>query len=59
LRKRSTRDKDKPVELMEIKRIKRWMNNYPRKLLGYRTAKQIAKEHLQNTCNLGVDIVAL
>jgi len=38
---------------MEIKRIERRMNNYPRKLLAYRTAKQIAKEHLQNGSNLG------
>jgi len=44
---------------IEIKRIERWMNNYPRKLLGYKSAKQMAKECLQNNNDLGVDIVAL
>jgi transposase, IS30 family len=28
----------------EIKRIENWMNNYPRKRLGYKTAKQRAQE---------------
>ncbi|MFQ5787633.1 MAG: IS30 family transposase [Thermodesulfobacteriota bacterium] len=31
----------------EIKKIESWMNNYPRKKLGYKTANQIAKEYLQ------------
>jgi transposase, IS30 family len=43
----------------EIKRIERWMNNYPRKILGYKSAKQMAKEHLQGNSDLGVDNVAL
>lgn len=32
----------------EIKRIETWMNNYPRKKLGYKTAKQMTKEHFQS-----------
>jgi transposase, IS30 family len=32
----------------EIKRIERWMNNYPRKKLGYKTAKQMVKECWQD-----------
>lgn len=32
----------------EIKRIERWMNRYPRKKLGYMSAKQKAQECLQN-----------
>ena len=43
----------------EIKRIERWMNNYPRKVLGYKSAKQMAKEYLQNNNDSGVDSVAL
>ena len=43
----------------EIKRIEKWINNYPRKILGYKTAKQIAKECLQNNSEPGLDIVAL
>lgn len=31
----------------EIQEIEDWMNNYPRKILGYKTAKQVAKECLQ------------
>lgn len=31
----------------EIENIKNWMNNYPRKRLGYKTANQVAKESLQ------------
>ena len=33
----------------EIKRIEKWINNYPRKKLGYRTASQMAKKCLQNS----------
>lgn len=43
----------------EIKGIERWMNNYPRKSLGYKSAKQVAKELLQGNSDLGVDFVAL
>lgn len=32
----------------EVKKIEGWMNNYPRKILGYRTPKQVAAEHLQS-----------
>lgn len=32
----------------EIKEIEDWMNNYPRKILGYKTAKQMAQECLQS-----------
>ena len=31
----------------EIKAIEDWMNNYPRKRLGYKTANQVAQENLQ------------
>ena len=31
----------------EIKSIQDWMNNYPRKRLGYKSANQVAKENLQ------------
>lgn len=43
----------------EIRKIERWMNNYPRKLLGYKSANQVTKEHLQNNSDFGVDNVAL
>jgi len=33
----------------EIKRVEKWMNNYPRKKLGYKTAKQMVKECLQSS----------
>jgi IS30 family transposase len=32
----------------DIQWIEDWMNNYPRKLLGYKTAKQVAEECLQS-----------
>jgi len=32
----------------DIQRIEDWMNNYPRRILGYKTAKQASKEYLQN-----------
>jgi len=31
----------------DIQEIEDWMNNYPRKILGYKTANQVAKEYLQ------------
>ena len=43
----------------EIKRIEKWINNYPRKLFGYKTASQMAKECLQDKSDLKLDIVAL
>jgi transposase, IS30 family len=36
----------------EIKWIQDWMNNYPRKILGYKTAKQVAQECLQGNKDL-------
>ena len=38
----------------EIKRIERWMNNYPRKRLGYRSAKQKVRECLQTNGELKI-----
>ena len=32
----------------DIQKIEDWMNNYPRKILGYKTAKQAAQECLQS-----------
>lgn len=43
----------------EIKDIEKWMNNYPRKILGYRSAKQAAQECLRNNSNFGLDFVAV
>jgi len=35
------------------------MNNYPRKRLGYRSAKQAAQEYLRSNSDLGLDFVAV
>ncbi|MBL7131436.1 MAG: hypothetical protein ISS45_08570, partial [Candidatus Omnitrophica bacterium] len=43
----------------EVKTIENWMNNYPRRKLEYKTAKQMAKECLQNNNDLKLDNVAL
>ncbi len=44
----------------EIQEIEDWMNNYPRKTLGYRTAKQVAEECLQqNSFGKRSKVVAL
>lgn len=44
----------------EIQIIEDWMNNYPRKKLGYKTAKQVAQECLQsNNFELRSKVVAL
>jgi len=32
------------VSEKEIKEIEKWMNNYPRKILGYKTANEVVKE---------------
>lgn len=32
----------------EIQEIQDWMNNYPRKILGYKTANEVAQENFQN-----------
>ena len=33
----------------EVEDIQNWMNNYPRKILGYKTPRQVAQENLQET----------
>lgn len=43
----------------EIKNIQNWMNNYPRKKLGYKTANQVAKEYLQNNKKRELNFVSL
>ena len=43
----------------EIKDIEKWMNNYPRKRLGYRSAKQAAQECLRSSSDFGLDFVAV
>ncbi|MCG2711854.1 MAG: IS30 family transposase [Candidatus Omnitrophica bacterium] len=35
------------VSEKDVQKIQDWMNNYPRKILGYKTANQMAKECLQ------------
>lgn len=47
------------IKRQEIKRIENWMNNYPRKKLGYATAKEMAEECLQNNRDQKIDFVAL
>lgn len=36
----------KNISSEEINRIEKWMNNYPRKKLGYKSAKEVAKQYL-------------
>ncbi|MFC1808233.1 IS30 family transposase, partial [Candidatus Omnitrophota bacterium] len=43
----------------KIKSIENWMNNYPRKSLGYKSAKEAAQECLQSNGDLGLDFVAV
>ena len=33
----------------DIQEVEEWMNNYPRKILGYKTANQVAEECLQSS----------
>jgi len=40
----------------EIKRIEHWMNNYPRRILGYKTANEVSKEHFQNKGNIDLEL---
>jgi len=47
------------ISRRKIKRIENWMNNYPRKKLGYKTAKEAAKECLQNNNDQKLKSVAL
>jgi IS30 family transposase len=37
------------LDEQEIQEIEDWMNNYPRKILGYRTPRQVATECMQNS----------
>ena len=43
----------------EINHIQNWMNNYPRKKLGYKSANQVAKKYSQINKNQGLDNVSL
>lgn len=43
----------------EINNIQHWMNNYPRKKLGYKSANQIAKKYSQINKNRELDNVSL
>ena len=43
----------------EIREIEKWMNNYPRKSLGYMSAKQAAQECLQGNSDFELDFVAV
>ena len=47
------------IEEKEIENIQDWMNNYPRKKLGYKTAYQIAKECLQINRKREINFVSL
>ena len=47
------------ISRQEIKRIENWMNNYPRKKLGYKTARQMVEKCLQNDSDQRLDFVAL
>ncbi len=44
------------VSVQEIKRIEKWMNNYPRKRLNYKSAKEAAEECLQNISEIGISL---
>ena len=46
-------------KVSQIKDIEKWMNNYPRKRLGYRSANQAVQECLRNNRDLGLDFVAV
>ncbi|MFH2137352.1 MAG: IS30 family transposase, partial [Candidatus Omnitrophota bacterium] len=43
----------------DIKKIEKWINNYQRKIHGYKTANQMVKEHFQNNSDQNLDNVAL
>ncbi len=47
------------VSEKKIQWIQDWMNNYPRKILGYKTANQVATECLQGNSGLKLNSVAL
>ena len=35
------------VQLCEVRAAEEWMNNYPRKILGWKSANQVMQEYLQ------------
>ena len=35
------------VQLCEVRVAEEWMNNYPRKILGWKSANQVMQEYLQ------------
>ena len=43
----------------EIKAVEDWMNNYPRRILGYNTPKQAAIDCQKSNSGLGLPIVAI
>lgn len=43
----------------EIKKVENWMNNYPRRILGYNTPNQAAGACLQGNSDLGLRSVAV
>ena len=47
------------VSEKEINEIQNWMNNYPRKKLGYKSANQVAKKYSQINKTGGLDNVSL
>lgn len=47
------------IDDKEIKRIQDWMNNYPRKILGYKTANEAVKECLHGGSDQKLESVAL
>ncbi len=46
----------KKISEEEIKEIENWMNNYPRKRLGYKSPKEVVEECLQNNDNFGIPL---
>ena len=47
------------VNEQEIKKIQNWINNYPRKRLGYKSASQVAHENFQINRLKPIDFVSL
>lgn len=47
------------VNEQDIKKIQNWLNNYPRKRLGYKSANQMAQENFQINRIQGLDFVSL
>ena len=40
------------ISSKEVKRIEKWMNNYPRKILGYKTANEMVLEATNNSLDI-------